>query len=141
MIKLKVKRKEKKNKKKSKTMIQKESILTVADNSGAKLVKCFSLPGGTRKHYARIGEVIIASVKKAEPRRDIKKHDIVKAVVIRQRQNFRRKDGSYIKFDDNACCIIDENKQPRGNRVSGPVQRELKEKGFEKIVTLARDVV
>ncbi|NQU83018.1 MAG: 50S ribosomal protein L14 [Parcubacteria group bacterium] len=122
-------------------MIQKETILNVADNSGAKLVKCFSLPGGTRKHYARIGEVIIASVKKAEPRRETKNHEIVRAVVVRQRQNFRRKDGSYIKFDDNACCILDENNVPRGNRVTGPVPRELKEKGFEKIVTLAKDVV
>jgi len=122
-------------------MIQPQSILDVADNSGAKTVQCFNVPGGTRKRYAQIGDIITASVKKAEPRRDVKKHDIVKAVIVRQRQNFRRKDGSYIKFDDNACCILAEKNLPKGNRILGPIPRELKEKGFEKIVTLARDVV
>lgn len=104
-------------------------------------MKCFNVPGGTRKRYAVIGDVITGSVKKAEPRRDVKKHDIVKAVIVRQRQNFRRKDGSYIKFDDNACCILVDKKNPKGNRILGPIPRELKDKGFEKIVTLARDVV
>ena len=122
-------------------MIQPQSILNVADNSGAKTVQCFNVPGGTKKRYAQIGDMITASVKKAEPRHDIKKHDIVKAVIVRQRQNYRRKDGSYIKFDDNACCILAEKKNPKGNRILGPIPRELKDKGFEKIVTLARDVV
>jgi len=122
-------------------MIQPQSILNVADNSGAKTVQCFNVPGGTRKRYARIGDIITVSVKKAEPRRDVKKHDVVKAVVVRQRQSFRRKDGSYIKFDDNACCILGEKNLPKGNRILGPIPRELKDKGFEKIVTLARDVV
>jgi len=122
-------------------MIQKETILKVADNTGAKLVKCFNIPGGTRKRYAKIGDIIVGSVKKAEPRREVKTHDIVRAVIIRQKQPYRRKDGSYIKFDDNACCILSEGKKPKGNRIIGPVPRELKEKGFDKIVTLAKEVV
>lgn len=122
-------------------MIQPGTKLNVADNSGAKIIECFNVPGGTRKHYARLGEIITASVKKAEPRRDVKTHQKVKAVVVRQRQPFRRKDGSYIRFDDNAACILSEGKTPKGNRILGPIPRELKEKGFEKIVTLAKDVV
>ena len=122
-------------------MIQPGTKLKVADNTGAKIVQCFNIPGGTRKHYARIGDIIIASVKEAEPRREIKTHSVVKAVVVRQRQAFRRKDGSYIRFDDNACCILDDKKNPKGNRILGPIPRELREKGFEKIITLAKDVV
>lgn len=122
-------------------MIQPQTILKVADNSGAKVVQCFNIPGGTRKRYARIGDVIVGAIKKAEPRRDVKKHDVVKAVIVRQAQSFRRKDGSYIRFDDNACCILADGKNPKGNRILGPIPRELKEKGFEKIVTLAKDVV
>ena len=122
-------------------MIQPGTKLNVADNTGAKQVQCFNIPGGTRKHYARIGEVFTASVKRAEPRREVKTHDIVKAVVVRQKQPYRRKDGSYIRFDENACCILGDNNQIKGNRISGPIPRELKEKGFEKIVTLAKDVV
>ena len=122
-------------------MIQPGTKLNVADNTGAKIVECFNIPGGTRKRYAQIGDIFTASIKKAEPRREVKTHQIVKAVVVRQKKNFRRKDGSYIRFDENACCILDDNKAIRGNRISGPVPRELKDKGFEKIVTLARDVV
>jgi len=122
-------------------MIQPGTRLNVADNTGAKVVECFNVPGGTRKRYAQIGEVITASVKKAEPRREVKTHQVVKAVVVRQKKNYRRKDGSYIRFDDNACCILAEGKAPRGNRILGPVPRELKERGFEKIITLAKDVV
>jgi len=122
-------------------MIQKGTKLKVADNTGAKLVQCFNILGGTRRRYARIGDVIVGSVKEAEPRRDVKTHQVVKAVIVRQRQPYRRKDGSYIKFDDNACCILDEKRKPKGNRILGPIPRELKEKGFEKIVTLAKDVV
>lgn len=122
-------------------MIQRETILNVADNSGAKQVQCFNIPGGTKKRYAFLGDVIVAAVKKAEPRKETKLHDKVRAVVVRQKQPFRRKDGSYIRFDDNACCILGEGKVPKGNRIIGPIPRELKEKGFEKIVTLAKDVV
>ncbi len=122
-------------------MIQPGTKLNVADNSGAKIVECFNVPGGTRKHYARLGDIITASVKKAEPRKEVKTHQIVKAVVVRQKQPFRRKDGSYIKFDENACCILGEGNVLKGNRISGPIPRELRAKGFEKIVTLAKEVV
>lgn len=121
-------------------MIQERSILKVADNSGAKTVRCFRLPGGTRKHYARIGEILIASVQTAEPRKQVKKKDIVKAVVVRQRAAFRRKDGSYIRFDENAVVIVD-GMEPKGTRVFGPIPREIKEKGFDTIASLAKDLV
>lgn len=122
-------------------MIQRGTKLKVVDNTGAKEVQCFNILGGSRRRYATIGDVIVASVKKAEPRRDVKTHDVVRAVVVRQKQNFRRKDGSYIRFDDNACCIINKENKPRGNRISGPVPRELRDKGFGSIVTLAKEVV
>ncbi len=122
-------------------MIQPGTKLNVADNTGAKLVECFNVLGGTKRRYARLGDIIVGSVKKAEPRRDVKTHQIVKAVIVRQAQPYRRKDGSYIKFDDNACCILTEGKNPKGGRIIGPVPRELREKGFEKIITLAKDVV
>ncbi len=122
-------------------MIQPLTILNVADNSGAKIVRCFNVPGGTRKRYAVLGDIIVGSVRKAEPRKEVKLHDVVRAVIVRQKQAFRRKDGSYIKFDENACCILAEGKAIRGNRITGPIPRELREKGFEKIVTLAKDVV
>lgn len=122
-------------------MIQPGTKLNVADNSGAKIVKCFNVPGGTRKRYAYLGDVIVGSVKKAEPRREVKTHQVIRAVVVRQRQPYRRKDGSYIKFDENACCILAEDKNPKGNRILGPIPRELKEKGFEKIATLAQELV
>ncbi len=116
-------------------------MLNVADNTGAKIVQCFGVPGGTRKRYARIGDIIVAAVKKAEPRRDVKEHQVVKAVIVRQKNPFRRKDGSYLRFDDNACCILNDQKQPKGNRILGPVPRELKERGFDAITTMAKDVV
>ena len=122
-------------------MIQPRSVLQVADNSGAKEVQCFNIPGGTKRRYAQLGDIITASVKKAEPRREIKAHSIVKAVVVRQKKGYRRKDGSYIRFDENACCILSESKEPKGNRILGPIPRELKEKGFNKIATLANDLV
>jgi len=122
-------------------MIQPGSKLKVADNTGAKLVQCFNIPGGTKKHFAKIGDIIVAAVKIAEPRRDIKTHDVIKAVIVRTKQPYRRKDGSYIRFDENACCILADKKNPKGNRILGPIPRELKEKGFEKIATLAREVV
>jgi large subunit ribosomal protein L14 len=122
-------------------MIQVGTKLNVADNTGAKMVQCINIPGGTRKRYARLGEIIVVAVKKAEPRREVKTHDVVRAVIVRQKQPYRRKDGSYIKFDENACCILAEGKNPKGNRILGPIPRELKEKGFDKIATLAEEIV
>lgn len=122
-------------------MIQPESKLTVADNSGAKMIKCFRVLGGTRKRYAQLGDIIVASVKVAEPRKLVKKHDVVKAVIVRQRKEYRRKDGSYIRFSENAAVIIDDKKEPKGGRIFGPIPREIREKGFAKIVTMAPEVV
>ena len=115
-------------------------MLSVADNSGAKLVQCIKVLGGTRKRYARLGEIIVASVKIAEPRKTIKKKDVVRAVIVRQRSPLRRKDGTYIRFDDNAAVVVD-GKEPKGGRIFGPVARELRERGFMKIISLASDVV
>ncbi|MBU2579033.1 50S ribosomal protein L14 [Patescibacteria group bacterium] len=124
-------------------MIQSHTKLKVADNSGAKMVQCFNILGGTRKRFGRIGDVIVVAVKESQPRKNVKKHDVVKAVIVRQRQPYRRRDGSYIRFDENACCILADDKvSPKGTRILGPIPgRELKEKGFEKIVTLAKEVV
>ena len=122
-------------------MIQPGTKLKVADNTGAKVVQCFNIPGGSGKRYAQIGDVVVGSVKKAEPRKDVKTHDVVRAVVVRQKKAFRRQDGSYIRFDENACCILEQAKKPKGNRIMGPVPRELKDKGFDTIVTLATEVV
>lgn len=121
-------------------MIQERSILKVADNTGAKIVRCFRVLGATRRRYAGIGDMIVASVQVAEPRKLLKKKEIVRAVVVRQRKSLRRKDGSYIKFDENAVVIVDK-KEPKGTRIFGPIPRELKEKGFEKIVTMAEEIV
>jgi len=120
-------------------MIQAETKLNVADNTGARVIECFKVPGGTRKRYAKIGDIIIASVKQAEPRGTIKKKAVVKAVVVRQRKPFRRKDGSYISFSDNAAVII-EGMDPKGTRIFGPIAREIREKGYSKIVSLAPEV-
>ncbi|MDP2951130.1 MAG: 50S ribosomal protein L14 [bacterium] len=122
-------------------MIQRGTKLNVADNSGARLVKCFNIVGRANKKSASVGDIIICAVKKAEPRKEVKNHQVVKAVIIRQKSNFRRKDGSYVRFDDNACCILNDKNELRGNRILGPVPREIREMGFEKIVTLAKDVV
>ncbi len=121
-------------------MIQERTILTVADNSGAKKVRCFRILGGTRRRYARIGDVIVASVQTAEPRKQVKKKDIVRGVVVRQCQQFRRPDGSRIRFDDNAVVLIDK-KQPKGTRIFGPIPREIKERGYGAITSLAKDIV
>lgn len=120
-------------------MIQAETRLKVADNSGAKLIECFKVLGGSRKRYAQIGDVIVASVKQAEPRSMVKKKDVVKAVIVRQKKPLRRKDGSYIRFDENAAVIV-EGTEPKGTRIFGPIARELREKGFTKIVSLAEEV-
>src|SRR3989338_894560 len=121
-------------------MIQPRSMLRVADNSGAKLVQCIKVLGGTRRRSARIGDVIVVTVKVAEPRKAVKKSDVVKAVVVRQRKQFRREDGSHIKFDENAVVIVD-GLEPKGGRIFGPIPRELKERGYAKLVSLAPDVV
>ena len=122
-------------------MIQERSLLKVADNSGAKVIRCFRVLGGTRKRYARIGDLIVASVQSAEPRKQIKKKEIVRAVIVRSRAVTRRKDGSYVRFDENAAVIVNEKKEPIGTRIFGPIPRELKEKGYDKIVSLAKDIV
>lgn len=121
-------------------MIQAGTILKVADNTGAKTIQCFKVLGGTRRRYAQIGDIIVASVKQAEPRKAIKKGDVVRAVIVRQKKAFRRPDGSYLRFDENAAVIV-EGKEPKGGRIFGPVARELKDKGFDKIVSLAPEVV
>ncbi|PIV31960.1 50S ribosomal protein L14 [Candidatus Wolfebacteria bacterium CG02_land_8_20_14_3_00_37_12] len=122
-------------------MIQERSILKMADNSGAKIVRCFRILGGTRRRYAEIGDVVVASVQEAEPRKAVKKKDIVRVVIVRQRKSLRRSDGSYIRFSENAAVLIDEKKEPKATRIFGPIPRELKEKGFEKIVTMAEEIV
>lgn len=122
-------------------MIQERSILKVADNSGAKTVRCFRVLGGTRRRYAQIGDVIVSSVQTAEPRKQVKKKDIVKALVVRQRNALRRKDGSYVRFDENAVVLIDAKREPIATRIFGPLPRELKEKGFEKLMTMAEEIV
>ena len=123
-------------------MIQQGSKLMIADNSGAKLIKCIKVLGGTRRRYAYLGDVIVASVKMSEPRGQVKKKEIIKAVIVRQRKSFRRKDGSYIRFDDNAAVVVDKDKvTPKATRIFGPVARELRDKGFMKIVSLAPEVL
>ena len=122
-------------------MIQQESKLIVADNSGAKEILCIRVLGGTKKRYASVGDKIVGTVKQAMPSANIKKGQVVKAVVIRTRKEVRRPDGSYIRFTDNACVIIDENEQMKGTRVFGPVARELRDNNFMKIVSLAPEVL
>lgn len=121
-------------------MIQAESKLKVADNSGAKMIKCFKVLGGSRRRFARIGDIIVASVKSAEPRATVKKGDVVRAVIVRQRKEFRRRDGSYIRFDENAAVILD-GKEPKGTRIFGPIAKEIRERGYAKIVSLAPEVL
>lgn len=123
-------------------MIQTETVVKVADNSGAKIGRVFRILGGTKRRYARIGDVVIMSIQTAEPRKLVKKKDIVHAVVVRQRQPFRRADGSYLRFDENAVVIIEKGKkEPRAGRVFGPIPRELVERGYQKIASLAPEVV
>ncbi|MEK7507688.1 MAG: 50S ribosomal protein L14 [Patescibacteria group bacterium] len=122
-------------------MIQERSILKVADNSGAKIVRCFRILGGTRRRYGEIGDIVIASVQTAEPRKTVKKKDIVKVLIVRQRKPVRRSDGTYIRFDENAVVLVDDKKEPIATRIFGPLPRELKEGGFEKLMTLAEEIV
>lgn len=122
-------------------MIQEYSKLIVADNSGAKVVQCFRILGGTGKRYARIGDIIVCTVKDAIPGGTVKKSEVCKAVVVRTTRETRRKDGSYIRFSDNAAVMITEQKEPRGTRIFGPVARELRDKQFMKIISLAPEVL
>ena len=121
-------------------MIQLRTIMNVADNSGARKVAVFKVLGGSKRRYAQLGDIVVASVKVAEPRKAVKKKDVIKGVVVRQRNNFRRKDGSYIRFDENALVILD-GIEPKGGRIFGPIPRELKERGFNTIASLAQEIV
>ncbi len=123
-------------------MIQPQTIVKIADNSGGKIGRVFKVLGGSKRRYARIGDEIVLSIQSAEPRKTVKKKDVLRAVVVRQRQPFRRRDGSYIRFDENAVVIVEKGKkEPRANRVFGPIPREIAERGFQKIVNLAPEVV
>lgn len=122
-------------------MIQTYTRLKVADNTGARQIMCINIPGGSRRRYASIGDIIVAAVKQAVPGGAVKKGEVVRAVVVRISKNHRRSDGSYIRFDDNAAVILDEKDNPKGTRVFGPVARELREKKFMKIVSLAAEVL
>lgn len=122
-------------------MIQEQTMLDVADNSGAKRAQCIKVLGGTRRRYASLGDVIVVAVKKALPRGEVKAGQVVKGVVVRTAQNVRRDDGSYIRFDKNALVLIDNDGNPRGTRIFGAVARELRDKNFMKIVSLAEEVV
>jgi len=117
-------------------------MLKVADNTGAKIVQCFKVLGGTRRRYARIGDIIVGAVKEADPRKIVKKHEVVRAVIVRQKKSLRRSNGIYVRFDDNAVVILDgKTKEPKGGRLFGPIAKELKDKGFDKIATLAVELV
>lgn len=123
-------------------MIQVRSMLNVADNSGAKLVQVIKVPGGSRRRYARLADAVVVSVKSAEPRKIVKKKDVLRAAICRQSQAYRRKDGSYIRFDDNAVIILEgKTREPKAGRIFGPIPRELRERGYAKIISLAQEVV
>lgn len=122
-------------------MIQVQTRLRVADNSGAREIQCINVPGGTRHHYASVGDIIVASVKEAQPNSAVRKGDVVRAVVVRVVKPYRRPDGSYIRFDENAAVILTERDMPRGTRIFGPVARELRDKNFMRIISLAPEVL
>jgi len=122
-------------------MVQMESYLKVADNTGAKEIHCIRVLGGSKRKYGNIGDIIVASVRKANPGGTVKKGDVVKAVIVRSKRGVRREDGSYVRFDENAAVIIKEDKNPKGTRIFGPVARELREKDFMKILSLAPEVI
>ncbi len=123
-------------------MIQPQSIVKIADNTGAKVGRVFKIPGGSKKRYARIGDLVILSVQVAEPRKATKKKEVLRAVVVRQRSPFRRADGSYLRFDENAVVILEKGKlEPRGGRIFGPIPREIAERGYQKIASLAPEIV
>ena len=120
-------------------MIQAETKLRVADNSGAKVIECFKVLGGSRRRYAYVVDIIVASVKESEPRSAVKKKEVVRAVIVRQKHPIRRKDGSSVRFDENAAVVL-EGTEPKGTRIFGPIAREVRERGFRKIVSLAEEV-
>jgi large subunit ribosomal protein L14 len=122
-------------------MIQQQTMLTISDNSGARRAMCIKVLGGTRRRYGSIGDIIVVAVKDALPGANVKKGEVARAVIVRTRKEIRRKDGSYIRFDQNAAVLIDKEKEPRGTRIFGPVARELREKEFMKIVSLAPEVI
>ena len=123
-------------------MIQPQTIVKIVDNSGGKIGRVFKVLGGSKRRYARIGDEVVLAVQSAEPRKNVKKKDVLRAVVVRQRQPYRRQDGSYVRFDENAVVIVDkEKKEPKATRVFGPIPRELAERGYQKIVSLAPEVV
>ena len=122
-------------------MLQQESQLKVADNTGAKRVKCFKVLGGTRRRYAEAGDIIICSVKESDPEAQVKKGEVVKAVVVRTKRYIKRKDGSWLRFDTNSCVIVDDKGNPKGTRIFGPVAREVRERGYIKISSLAPEVI
>lgn len=122
-------------------MIQAETKLTVADNSGAKIVNCIKVLGGTRRRYARVGDIIVVSIKEAIPNSKVKKGDVLKAVVVRTKKEIRRADGTYIRFDENSAVLINASQEPIGTRIFGPVARELRAKRFMKIISLAPEVL
>jgi len=122
-------------------MIQQESNLEVADNTGAKKVRCFKVIRGSKRRYARVGDIIICAVKEADPKGAVKKGDVVRAVIVRTKGYIRRPDGSFLRFYDNSCVIIDDKDNPRGTRIFGPVAREVRENGFIKISSLAPEVI
>ncbi len=122
-------------------MIQLRSILKVADNSGAQTIRCIQVKGGHWRRYGQLGDIIVASVQTAKPRKTVKKKDVVKAVIVRQRRNYKRKNGTYISFDDNAVVIINDKKEPVGTRIFGPIPREIKDMGYNKIIELGPELV
>ena len=122
-------------------MIQQESYLKVADNTGAKEIKCIRVLGGSTRKFGNIGDVIVASVRKAQPGGTVKKGEVVKAVIVRSAKGVRRNDGTYVRFDDNAAVLIEDDKNPRGTRIFGPVARELRDKDYMKILSLAPEVI
>ena len=123
-------------------MIQPQTLVKVADNSGAKIARVFKVLGGSKRRYARIGDEVVIAVQSAEPRKQVKKKDVLRAVVVRQVKPFRRKDGSYVRFDENAVVIVEKGKkEPRANRIFGPIPREIGEQGYQRIVSLAPEVV
>jgi large subunit ribosomal protein L14 len=123
-------------------MIQPQTLVKVTDNSGAKIARVFKVLGGSKRRYARIGDVVVVSIQTAEPRKQTKKKEVIQAVVVRQTKPFRRRDGSYIRFDENAVVLLEKDKQdPRANRIFGPIPRELAERGYQKIASLAPEVV
>lgn len=122
-------------------MIQEETYLKVADNTGAKEIKCIRVLGGSRRKFGNIGDVIVASVRKAAPGGSVKKGDVVRAVIVRSAKGVRRNDGTYVRFDENAAVLINDDKNPRGTRIFGPVARELRDKGYMKILSLAPEVI